>query len=902
MSDKSKKPLQKKIEKNSFSSVVERIAEIDSHNFFDFCTQIICEYYHLDFACIAKWINENEKILETLSVCSNNKIQQNFLKADDNEVCQYITDHGYVCINGHLQKQFPNISLFKNMNADSFVGIEIKGFDGRSLGVFFALSKSPVIQQAELKTLLQVVALRAGSEIEYGLMQETLKNELQVSQTQLDAVPALMFMIDENGYLIRWNQYYRTRFGFTDDEIKNVHGLLTVHKSDKERVLRDVKEIFEKGSGNLFLNGVTRDEQIVPLVATFNKIQYEDESVLVGVAMDMTEQQRVEQNLLRSQGRLAKRNSQLALINSLISKLHTGHNINYIAKEIVNLLSTIQSNAIIYFSEANQENKTVKIIADNNQSEIIKNARRHFSYEKENSPTSIVMRSQQIEVFHFFDDSSRMDPNVLEFIKTDGIKSAVVIPLNYQNRKFGAISIGYRHISEFTDDEMEFYRTIGSSVSLAIENTRQYQYMEDLAIQDILTGLPNRNALNVDNMRGLNQNKGKVIGLILVDLDRFKEINDTLNHSIGDKLLKLVGPRISQIVSSYEATVYRIGGDEFCVLIREEESESIFYELAKVIEQVIMEPYIVDGFKLEIGCSVGVATTTERFHRAKEILRQAELAMYHAKEKGGGVVVYRSELDQNTNERFAIMAQMADAIRNNELLLVYQPKLDLKTNTIESCEALIRWPHKLFGTLQPMRFIPLVELTQLIHPLTAWVLKNVMEQIAAWKEQGRKIKVAVNLSTKNLSDKTFVNLVDDLMEIYKIGAEEIEFEVTETSLMNNIKDVTEKISKFRKRGIRCALDDYGTGYSSLSYIKNLDLDVLKIDRSFISTFMKEKKAKVIAKSTIEMAHNLDMEVVAEGVEDKETMEELAALGCDMIQGYFISEPLPADKFIEFIDQ
>lgn len=853
---------------------------------------------NLDSLLIGRIENPKTDQIRSLAVFSNEQIRHNFNYQLSLSPCQKTLIEGIYYIPNNVKQHYPNNEALLHSNLQGYLGVTLNNSKNQPIGVLACYFQQPIEQLSLAISILQVFAYRIAAELERQLITQNLLNEINVNQTQIDAVPALMFMLNHKGQFLRWNKYFRSKFGYTHKQMQLLSVINAVHSDDRLRVTAEIETIFSQGSGTFYLNGLTCHNQAVPLLVNAQTTQYEEIEVIVGVALDMSEQQKTERNLLRSQGRLARKNSQLSLINTLVEKLHSNHNIKHIAQEVVNLLKDIDQGASLIFTVIDQSDQDLQIIDSNGFSQQLLNARQTFSLSQPGSPTNIAITSQQLEIFPDIITDDRIDPAIRKLIQQEGIVGGLVIPLIYQGKALGGITVGFKYVSGFPEDEIEFYRTIGSSISLALANARQYSIVETLATHDNLTGLPNRNALNQDSLTALKQvaNQHNHLGLILVDLDRFKEINDTLDHQIGDKLLKLIGPRIRAALNNQLIPIYRIGGDEFCILLTHQPSSESIEMVAEQVKQAILQVFVVDGLNLEISSSIGVLTTQGSQHSAKEMLRCAELAMYHAKNSGGGIALYSPELDENTHQRFVIMAEMAEAIRNNELVLHYQPKIDLKTRQIVGCEALVRWQHKKYGLLPPIKFIPLIELTQLIHPLTRWVMNTAMQQIEQWKQQNISISVAINLSTRNLTDSNFIEQLDTLMQTYGIEANELEFEVTETALMSNLNRAMQQLNEFKNRGIQCSLDDYGTGYSSLSYIKKLPLDTLKIDRSFISLMLQDKADKTIAQSTINLAHDLNMKVVAEGVEDEQTLQELASQGCDMVQGYFTGKPVDAETF------
>jgi len=862
--------------------------------------QMLCENFELDYAIIGRWKEECETHLETLAIYGENRILENVSYELSDTPCEITKKEGYCCISENVQTLFPQVQALVDLNIQGYLSVSLNDTHNKPIGALIVLTHQPLKKIKLIKSVLQIFAYRVASELERQSIIQNLIDEVSINQALLDSAPALMFMLDQDGRFLRWNRYYLSKFGYTAEDMLHHDSMIAVHEFDRKRVELEIKNIFETGSGVLYINGMTKKGEVVPLLTTALVSQYEGKPVIVGVAMDMTEQQDIEHNLLRSQGRLARKNSQLSLMNNLVERLHVSHSVTHIAQQVIEILKTVEEGAMLAFSVVNPSGKDMTVMASSNTSDVILKTRGTFIFGEKGSPTGIAMLSRKMETFPNIDKDKKITSEIKKLINHERVKSLLVLPLFYQNEALGAITIGFTYNSEFPEDEKELFQTIGTSISLALANARQFEMLENLATQDNLTGLPNRNVLNQDCIVEIKENsKNKdCLGLILVDLDRFKEINDTLDHQIGDKLLKLIGPRIEQAIDDPDAKIYRLGGDEFCVLVTKKHNAKQVAQVAEKISKAIEEVFVIDGLNLEISSSIGVVTTKGHRYDPSEMLRCVELAMYHAKNSGGGVEFYTPELDADTEQRFVIMAEMAEAIRNDDLVLHYQPKYDLKTQQIIGCEALVRWQHKQYGLLPPDKFIPLIELTQLIHPLTYWVMKAAMAQLHQWKKDGLKVNVAVNLSTRNLTDDEFLQQVDSLMSEFEIESNEIEFEVTETALISNLDRAAQQLEEFKSRSIQCSLDDYGTGYSSLSYIKKMPLDILKIDRSFITQMLDDKTDSIIAKSTIDLAHNLGMKVIAEGVEDEVTMQKLSEQGCDMVQGYFICEPVTAEKFAE----
>jgi diguanylate cyclase (GGDEF)-like protein len=381
---------------------------------------------------------------------------------------------------------------------------------------------------------------------------------------------------------------------------------------------------------------------------------------------------------------------------------------------------------------------------------------------------------------------------------------------------------------------------------------------------------------------------------MLMDLDHFKEINDTLGHHVGDSVLQQVAERLTESMGE-RGLVCRLGGDEFALMLDAAANGPTPLAMAEGILANLRRPFIVGSLNLEIGASIGVALYPKDGDNSHDLLRSADVAMYQAKAARAGIALYSAELDTNTPERLALMTDLHQALSNDELLLHFQPKLDLASRAIVGFEALVRWQHPRRGLLQPDAFVPLAEMGELIHPMTLRVIELALIERKRWQAQGRSHSVAVNISARNLLDAGFVDNVRALVRRYAVAAGELEFELTETALIHDPEAAVRILDEIAGLGVHLSIDDFGTGYSSLSYLRRLPLDALKIDRTFVQSLIDNEQDQIIVRSTIGLAQNLGLKVIAEGVEDAAALRHLAELGCDQAQGYLISRPLPAEQ-------
>ena len=425
--------------------------------------------------------------------------------------------------------------------------------------------------------------------------------------------------------------------------------------------------------------------------------------------------------------------------------------------------------------------------------------------------------------------------------------------------------------------------------------------LEHQVLHDVLTGLPNRVLLQ-DRLRQairLGKRQNLPFALFLMDLDRFKEVNDTLGHASGDVLLSQVANRLAGELRASD-TMARLGGDEFAVILPGIDAPEGAEQAAAKLLAALHQPFEVNGETLHVGGSIGVVLFPEHGRDSDTLLRRADVAMYAAKRAGGGFAFYTLEQDDNSASRLALIADLRRAIDHGQLVLHYQPKVDLNSGAVLGVEALVRWEHPAHGLLTPDRFLPLAEHTGLIEPLGRWVLEEAIRQARAWKDEGMPTKVAVNLSVRSLHDKALPELLATILERHGVEPGLLQVEITESTLMADPELATEISGRLAAMGVQLAIDDFGTGYSSLAYVRRLQASEIKIDKSFVLEMARAKNDAVIVQSTIDLGRNLGMRVVAEGVEDQETWDLLKASGCELAQGFMVSKPLPADEVLDHL--
>lgn len=430
--------------------------------------------------------------------------------------------------------------------------------------------------------------------------------------------------------------------------------------------------------------------------------------------------------------------------------------------------------------------------------------------------------------------------------------------------------------------------------------TRQAQQLANQAMYDPLTGLPNRSLLHdrLEHEIARATREQTAFGVVLMDLDRFKVINDTLGHEAGDEVLREVGRRLKETLRN-EDTVARLGGDEYVLLLHDMDEKDV-QRIANKLLTALDPPFHWQGQSIDLGASLGVSLFPSQCADTGALLRCADIAMYVAKRAGSGYVLYAPEQEHSSRGDLSLKSELREAIHSDQLSLHYQPQIDHLSNSVVGLEALVRWNHPQRGFLPPDKFIPLAEEAGLIGPLTQWVLKTALNQIAQLRAAGYQLTMAVNLSARNLHDMTLPAAIAALLKESGVAAEHLKLEITESAVMSNPVDGLAILTQLDRMGVTLSIDDFGTGYSSLSYLKQLPVDELKIDKSFVMDMEQNENDAVIVRSTIDLAHNLGLKVTAEGVETQGAWDLLAILGCDRSQGYFMGRPMPVEKLMEWL--
>lgn len=484
-----------------------------------------------------------------------------------------------------------------------------------------------------------------------------------------------------------------------------------------------------------------------------------------------------------------------------------------------------------------------------------------------------------------------------------GLNASSAFPLIVDGEVLGTLDIVASEVDAFGDDELAVLNELSADLSFGISNLRMRlrqreaeRTIERMAFTDALTGLPNRTSLRdrlgseIDQAR----QQQRSLALLVLNVDRFRDINEVLGYQHGDRLIVALAERLQKQIAP-SAGLARLGVDEFAILLPGAGAEHA-EATARVLIRGLDEAFELAGTRVELQASIGIALFPGHGAEPDSLIQRADAAMYEAKRDRKGIAVFRGDSEAQARERLSLMADLRRAIEENQLRLYCQPKVDMATNRVCGAEALVRWLHPQRGLILPDRFIPLAERTGLINSLTTWVLHAALGQCYAWRSVGVELPLAVNLSARNLLDPGLLNRLTGLLTTWGAEPAWLQFELTESALMEDPARALEILERLSKMGFRLYVDDFGTGYSSLSYLQKLPIDALKIDKSFVLGMPTDRDSGNIVRSTVEMAHNIGLEVVAEGTETRLIWDELAGFHTDVAQGTYISDPMPTGQF------
>ena len=829
------------IERRRDEAILQEIAQGVSartgEEFFQLVVQHLASVLGVEYALIGR-LSSDAQSISTLAMWGHGTAMPNVSFDVRETPCQQVIGKDICFYADGIQQCFPNHRLLKELRIESYIGAPLFDSTGHASGVIVAMGREPMHRQRHAETLLRIFSVRASVELERAQVEASLSQLSSAVEQAADSV----FITDRDGVIEYVNPAFEKLYGYVQSEV--VGKTPSLFKSGRHT------QKFYQGLWNAIISGRVFRGTLINRRKD-GALFYEEKSIVPIKDRDGTTTHFV------STGRdvTARRQADEAR-----ERLAT------ILEATTDCVATFDTNGrLLYLNKAGRAMLGI-------------------------GPEEAVTSMQIADCHPLWASGIVMGEGIPGAVR-DGVWSGEVALLARNGCEIPVSQVVVAH--KAPDGTVAYLSTIARDISERKEQTAALEYQ---ATHDALTDLPNRNLLidRLEQAIRTGHRDHHPLSLLVLDLDRFKEVNDTLGHHYGDLLLKEVGPRLRGALRESD-TIARLGGDEFAVLLPTSDREGAILTAQKILES-LEQPFTLGELTLDVEASIGIATFAQHGADADTILRHADVAMYMAKQASSGYALYSSEHDQHSHRRLALMGELRHSIDRSQLFLHYQPTVDLKTGQVVGAEALCRWQHPKYGMVPPDQFIPLAEQTGFIKPLTELVIDQALAQCRKWHEAGLKVSVAVNLSARSLHDAGLPDRMSRFLSKHGLAPRWLELELTESAIMADPDRAMEILSCVSIMGIRLAIDDFGVGHSSLTYLKRLPVHDIKIDRSFVTNMSTDPDDLMIVRSIIDLGHNQGLRVIAEGVESQDALDRLIELGCDAAQGIFVSRPIPGDEF------
>lgn len=826
--------------------LVEGVSEATGEKFFQFLALHLARALDADFAFIAEFADAERTTIQTVVACADGAILPNFQFPLAGTPCEQVLIKGLQMYRQGVPELFPFDHLALSMGVESYIGIPLISSYGTTLGPMAVFSRRPIRESRLAASMLQIFAVRAASELERLQAERILKETEARLKTIVDSVHTGILVIDpENHQIVDVNEVAAVSLGRSREELIGVSCHRFICPNEEGRCpITDLQQDLDNEERDL----IRADGSRLPVIKTVSRVMLNGREHLLESFVDISRRKQMENELKESEERYRMLVENQA---DLVIKIDMEGNLLFVSPSFCKLFGKTELQLL--------GKQLLPIILQPDH----------------------IAETERFELMNCSDTNYYRESFSPTVAGKRWIGWALRCTFNPAGQPEAIVGMG-RDITDRKDAEIT---------------------IQKLAHQDPVTGLPNRtllyDRLQLAIHRAERDDQG--VAILFLDLDRFKTINDTLGHAVGDALLRQVGNRLLGCVRLSD-TVARLGGDEFVVLISSLESDHALGSVVMKILEQLSEPYRVENNDVYTTASIGIALYPRDGDDAEGLLKNADMAMYQAKEAGRNTChFFSSELNMRATERMLLESTMRRALERDEFYLVYQPQMELSTGKVEGIEALIRWRHPDLGTVSPDHFIPIAEETGLIIPLGEWVLSTACKQLVHWLQQGYPpLRIAVNLSARQFRQKNLALRIEKILAETGLDPKLLELELTESAVMENPEEAVLTLHQLKDMGIALAIDDFGTGYSSLSHLKHFPIDRLKIDRSFVKHVTHDQNDATIAEAIIALAHSMKLTVVAEGIEQSEQLEFMLQRKCDTMQGFYLSRPAEATAFTDFL--
>ena len=863
----------------SIRQVCDDLMNLVGKEFFSVLVEQLAHLAGADYAFIGQFTSEKRDIVRTVAVYADGNNVDNLDFPIINTPCDVVVKEGLIHYPHSVLELFPLDHLAIKMEVDSYIGIPLTDSHGITIGPLAVFSRTPLKNLALTETALHMFALRASAELERLASEAQRQDELHFLQSLLDAIPNPVFYKNPEGIYLGCNKSYETLLGITRENLigHDVTQLMPSARADIATI--EDQKVLDNGKpttyGNEIVGANSKSFHVL-----FNKAplfnRHGDITGIVGTIQDITSLKQIEaamQGLVESTvgftGRECYRRVAIELCHwfeadcAIVGKL--------IDNKHIESLATIEDGEL-------QLDRTFPM-ADTPCGRVVEDG--------------ICLFADGL-LQHFTDSA------LVKRLQAQGYVGTPV--RNHNGTSIGVLSVLSRQPIKRMERAKEVLAIMAARVSAELErelSERQLRenesHLKFLSYHDVLTELPNRQLFrdrlqHAISTASLSQTQ---VAVLFLDLDRFKKINESLGHELGDHLLCEIARRLTWCVRDCD-TVARLGGDEFAIIIDQINTVENVIIVAQEIRKSISEVINIDEYKLFVTASIGISLYPRDGDTVVSLLKGADGAMFQAKELGRDRYrFYTHGLNEKAGELLMLEGALRQALEQKQLVVYYQPQINMDTNKIVGVEALVRWLHPDKGMVSPGDFIPLAEETGLIVPIGTWVLQQACLQGMAWQQAGyTPISISVNMSARQFSQKNIIDTVKDTLQTSGFDAQYLDLEITESVLMNDVDKAISTMNDLHGLGVRLSIDDFGTGYSSLAYLKRFPIDTLKIDQSFVRDVVTDSNDAAIATTIIDLARNMNMDVIAEGIEEVAQRDYLHSHGCRLGQGFLFSKPKP----------